>query len=175
MRRWRPTVSVRPLADSLGATGLLSTSYDDRIINIFQLRGSRHELPLSFGRGTTMPVFRTSTSKVILAAMTRSRLKRIWARHQNEPDCIALGADWSAFWKALQAIKRQGYWTSEGEVDAELAGIAAPIHYESGEIAGCMSLVFTREQFQLFDVASLGAKLVAAATQVSQALPKESH
>ena len=118
-----------------------------------------------------MPVFRTSTSKAIVAAKTRRRLKRIWARHQHEPDCIALCADRSAFRRARRAIKQQGYWTSQGEVDAELAGIPAPIHYESGRIADYMSLVFTRNQFHLpfFDVHSLGTKLVAAATQRSEA------
>lgn len=161
------------LADALGATGLISTSYDDQIISIFQHEGARSPIALSMGRGTTMPAFRTATSKVILASMSRSRLKRIWSRHRHEPDCLALGVDWLAFWKALQAIKRQGYWSSLGEVDAGLAGIAAPIVYESGDVAGSMSLVFTADEFALFDVAALGARVVDAAARVSRALAKE--
>ena len=61
---------VTSLAESLGATGLLTTSYDDRIINVFEHEGSLSKLPLSFGRGTTMPTFRSSSSKVILASMS---------------------------------------------------------------------------------------------------------
>lgn len=164
----RPVIVA--LADSLGAVGLLTTCYDDRIINVFQHEGSLQRLPMSFGRGTTMPAFRSSTSKVILASMSRSRLKRLWKNHQHEPDCQAMGTEWLAFWKHLQAIKRQGYWTSAGELDAALAGIAAPILYGTGEVAGSMSLVFALDDFRNYDAGLLGARLRGAASQVSRAL-----
>ena len=164
----RPVISQ--LADSLGATGLLTTCYDDRIVNVFQHEGSLQRLPLSFGRGTTMPIFRSSTSKVILASMSRGRLKRLWKNHQEEPDCQKIGADWLSFWKSLQVIKRQGYWTSAGELDGGLAGLAAPILYGTGEVAGSMSLVFALEQFANYDTDLLGSRLRGAALQLSRTL-----
>lgn len=164
---------VSALATSLGATGLLSTSYDDRIINVFQHQGALVPPTLSFGRGTTMPIFRSSTSKVILASMSRSRLKRLWEHHQHEPDCRAIGEDWLSFWKALQLIKRHGYWTSAGELDSGAAGVAAPIFFATGEVAGCMSLVFSAEEFKLYETALLGARLLGAAAQVSKLLANE--
>jgi len=164
----RPVVSS--LASSLGATGLLSTSYDDRIINVFEHRGALVPPALSFGRGTTMPVFRSSTSKVILASMSRSRLKRIWKEHQQEPDCRSIGEDWLSFWRALQVIKRHGYWTTSSELDTGLTGIAAPILYATGEVAGSMSLVFDAEEFKQYETALLGARLLGAATMVSRAM-----
>ena len=163
-----PVISA--LAESLGGTGLLTTSYEDRIINVFQHEGALQRLPMSFGRGTTMPIFRSSTSKVILASMSRGRLKRLWNSHCGEPDCQALGSDWLAFWKYLQTIKRQGYWTSTGELDSGLAGIAAPVLFATGEVAGSMSLVFTLEDFRNYDAELLGARLRGAATQVSRRL-----
>jgi len=163
-----PVVSL--LASSLGATGLLSTSYDDRIINVFEHRGALVPPALSFGRGTTMPLFRSSTSKVILASMSRSRLKRIWKEHQLEPDCRAVGEDWLSFWKSLQAIKREGYWTSAGELDRDLTGIAAPILFATGEVAGSLSLVFATEEFKLYETALLGPRLLGAASLISRAL-----
>jgi len=163
-----PVISA--LAESLGAAGLLTTCYDDRIINVFQHEGSLQRLPMSFGRGTTMPIFRSSTSKVILASMSRSRLKRLWKNHQHQTDCQAIGADWLAFWKNLQVIKRQGYWTSAGELDAGLAGIAAPIFFGTGEIAGSMSLVFTVDDFRNYDAELLGSRLRGAASQLSHTL-----
>lgn len=164
----RPVICA--LAESLGATGLLTTCYDDRIINVFQHEGSLQRLPLSFGRGTTMPIFRSSTSKVILASMSRGRLMRLWKNHQAEPDCQAIGTDWLSFWKSLQTVKRQGYWTSVGEVDAGLAGIAAPIHYGTGEVAGSMSLVFALDEFKNYETELLGSRLRGAALQVSRTL-----
>ena len=163
-----PVISA--LAESLGATGLLTACYDDRIINVFQHEGSLQRLPMSFGRGTTMPIFRSSTSKVILASMSRGRLKRLWNAHQGSPDCQAIGADWLGFWKSLQAIKRQGYWMSSGELDGGLAGLAAPILFGTGEVAGSMSLVFTLDDFKNYDIELLGSRLRGAASQLSHKL-----
>lgn len=169
----RPVISA--LAESLGAVGLLTTCYDDRIINVFQHEGSLQRLPMSFGRGTTMPIFRSSTSKVILASMSRGRLKRLWKTHQDDADCQAIGADWLTFWKNLQAIKRQGYWTSAGELDAGLAGIAAPILFGTGEVAGSMSLVFAFDGFRNYDTQWLGSQLHGAASQLSRTLAELRH
>jgi DNA-binding IclR family transcriptional regulator len=161
---------VSKLADSFGATGLLSTCYIDQIINVFEHQGRGNDRVLSFGRGTTMPIFRTSTSKVILAAMSRGRLKRLWQYHQEQPDCRAIGKDWLSFWKALQSIKQQGYWTSGDEADIGLSGVSAPIYFGNGEIAGSMSLVFSSKAFRSHSPEALGARLRKGALEVSDSL-----
>ncbi|MGC3984456.1 MAG: IclR family transcriptional regulator [Pseudorhodoferax sp.] len=158
------------LARAVGATGLMATIYRSEIINIFQC-GSEEALQLvTYGRGTSVPTFRSSSSKVILAALSRARLRRIWTDNEGDPDCRAIGADWLAFWRALQAIKRNGYWISRSEVDDSLVGIAAPVFYSDGDVAGSMTLIFKEEAFNLFDTETLGARLIKAAQDVSDAL-----
>lgn len=163
-----PVVSA--MADAMGATGLLTASYDDHVVNVFAHTGSPRPLPLSFGRGTTMPMFRSSTSKVLLAMMSRGRLRRLWERHEHDPDCLAIGADWKAFWRTLQEIRQLGYAASYGELNNGLAGISAPVTFSGGEVAGCMSLIFLRKDFDRFDVQLLGARLGVAAADVSRRL-----
>lgn len=163
-----PVISA--LADAMGATGLLTASYSDHVVNVFAHTGSPRPLPLSFGRGTTMPMFRSSTSKVLLAMMSRGRLRRVWERHEHDPDCRAIGADWKDFWRKLQEIRQAGYVASYGELNVELAGISAPVSFNDGEVAGCMSLIFLREVFDRFDVQLLGARLCVAAADVSRSL-----
>jgi DNA-binding IclR family transcriptional regulator len=163
-----PVVSA--LADAMGATGLLTASYSDHVVNVFAHTGSARPLPLSFGRGTTMPRFRSSTSKMLLAMMSRGRLRRVWERHEDDPDCRAIGQDWKAFWRTLQEIHEQGYAASYGELTAQLAGISAPVTFNGGEVAGCMSLIFRREDFNRFDVQLLAARLRVAASDVSRKL-----
>jgi len=163
-----PVVSA--LADATGATGLLTASYSDHVVNVFAHTGSPRPLPLSFGRGTTMPMFRSSTSKLLLAMMSRGRLRRVWERHEHDPDCLAIGADWKAFWRTLQEIRQQGYAASHGELNTELAGISAPVTFNGGEVAGCMSLIFLRENFQRFDAQLLATRLCVAAADVSRLL-----
>lgn len=163
-----PVVSA--LADAMGATGLLTASYSDHVVNVFAHTGSPRPLPLSFGRGTTMPMFRSSTSKVLLATMSRGRLHRVWERHADDPDCRAIGEDWKAFWRSLQDIRQTGYAASYGELTPALAGISAPVTFHGGEVAGCMSLIFLREDFDRFDVQLLGARLCVSAGDVSRLL-----
>lgn len=163
-----PVVSA--LADAVGATGLLTASYSDHVVNVFAHSGSPKPLPMSFGRGTTMPMFKSGTSKMLLAMMSRGRLRRVWERHEQDPDCLAIGPDWKAFWRTLQAIRQQGYAQSTGELDAELAGISAPVTFNDGEVAGSMSLVFLRKDFKRFDVELLGTRLRMAAADVSRRL-----
>ncbi|HVR52012.1 MAG TPA: IclR family transcriptional regulator [Pseudorhodoferax sp.] len=158
------------LARAVGATGLLATVYRSEIINIYQC-GSEEALQLvTYGRGTSVPTFRSSSSKVILAALSRARLRRIWADNADDPDCQAIGADWLAFWQALQAIKRNGYWISRSEVDSSLVGIAAPVFHRDEDVAGSMTLIFQEEAFSLFDAETLGARLLRAAQEVSTSL-----
>jgi DNA-binding IclR family transcriptional regulator len=161
---------VAALADAVGATGLLTAGYSYHVVNVFAHVASPRPLPMSFGRGTTMPMFRSSTSKVLLAGLSRGRLRRVWERHEHEPDCRAIGEDWKAFWRALQEIHQQGYAASFGELNTGLAGISAPVSFGDGEIAGCMSLIFLREEFERFDVQLLAARLCVAASDVSRAL-----
>lgn len=161
---------VTALADAMGATGLLTASYSDHVVNIFAHTGSPRPLPLSFGRGTTMPMFRSSTSKVLLAMMSHGRLRRVWERHKDDPDCRAIGEDWKAFWRTLQEIRQRGYAASHGELNVELAGISAPVTFNGEDLAGCMSLVFLREDFDRFDVQLLGARLCVATADVSRRL-----
>lgn len=162
--------AVSALADAMGATGLLTASYSDHVVNVFAHTGSPRPLPMSFGRGTTMPMFKSSTSKLLLAMLSRGRLRRVWERHQHDADCRAIGKDWKAFWRTLQEIRQRGYATSYGELNAELAGISAPVTFNGGEVAGSMSLVFLREEFKRFDVQLLGARLCVAAADVSRRL-----
>lgn len=161
---------VGALADAMGATGLLTAGYEDHVVNVFAHTGSPRPLPLSFGRGTTMPMFRSSTSKLLLAMMSRGRLRRLWERYEDDVDCLAIGEDWKAFWRNLQEIRQQGYAASHGELNTELAGISAPVTFNGGEVAGCMSLIFLREDFDRFDVQLLSARLCVAAADVSRRL-----
>lgn len=163
-----PVVSA--LADATGATGLLTAGYADHVVNVFSHTGSARPLPLAFGRGTTMPMFRSSTSKMLLATMSRGRLRRLWERHEHEPDCRAIGTDWKSFWRTLNEIHQRGYAASFGELTPELAGISAPVTFDGGEVAGTMSLIFMRKDFDRFDADLLATRLCAAAADVSRRL-----
>lgn len=158
------------LGRSTGGIGVLATIYDSQIINIHQ-EGGDPELDLTYSRGKVVPTFRGASSKVILANLKQPRLKRIWKMHQNEADVLAIGPDWESFRLSMQSIKESGYWVSRGELDPGSEGVAAPVLYSDGTVAGSMSLVFSHERFSLFNEDYLGKLLLKAATRVGEMLP----
>nr|WP_238541302.1 IclR family transcriptional regulator [Burkholderia gladioli] len=158
---------IRELVHITGGNGLVSTLYDDQIINVLQDTGSE-DLHLGFSRGRMMPLFRGASSKVIVAAMSRARLKRLHDRHRAE---LGDFDDWPAFWKHCQQIEEKGYWISQGELDPGFVGIAAPIRSVHGnEVNSSVSLIFRAAHFQLFDEAALGKSLLGAASRIGSTL-----
>ncbi|GJI90399.1 IclR family transcriptional regulator [Rugamonas sp. R1(2021)] len=158
------------LVASTGGIGLLATIYDSQIINIHQ-EGDDRELALTYSRGKAVPTFRSASSKVILAHLKQARLKRIWKMHQHEADVGAIGPDWESFKVHMQTIKDHGYWVSHGELDYGVDGVAAPILYRDGTVAGSMTLVFSHERFCLYNEVFLGQLVMGAATRVGDMLP----
>jgi len=162
-------ILAKIVADT-GGIGLLATIYNNQIINIHQ-EGDDRKLALTYSRGKVVPTFRSASSKVILSHLKQARLKRIWKLHQNEPDVIAIGADWDSFKLSMQSIKENGYWVSHGELDPDLDGVAAPVLYPDGTIIGSMALVFSHKRFCLFNENSLGQLIMEAATRAGEMLP----
>jgi DNA-binding IclR family transcriptional regulator len=159
---------IADLVRRTGGTALLAAIYDDKIINVHQ-EGPQH---LSYGRGKVLPVFLSASSKVILAQLRPPRLKRIWKAHQGEREQAALGAVWAAFAEQMRLIRKRGYWVSRGELDATLDGVAAPILFADGAVAGSLTLVFRDDQFRLYDEAALGAAVIDAAAEIGALLAR---
>ncbi|MEV4782984.1 IclR family transcriptional regulator [Burkholderia sp. LMU1-1-1.1] len=158
------------LVASTGGIGLLATIYDSQIINIHQ-EGDNRDWAITYSRGKAVPTFRSASSKVILAHLKQPRLKRLWKTRQHEADVRAIGPDWESFKAHMQAIKEHGYWISHGELDAGSDGVAAPILYRDGTVAGSLTLVFNHERYCLYNEEFLGKLVMDAATRVGALLP----
>ncbi|EON13848.1 IclR family transcriptional regulator [Pandoraea sp. SD6-2] len=171
MRRSDPMLKaaepvVQKLVQVTGGTGLISTLYDEEIINVMHENGME-DLQLGFGRGRIMPLFQGASSKVIVAAMSRPRLKRLHDRHKESMGDFE---DWTLFWRHCQHIVETGYAISRGELDAGHVGIAAPIVSASGgDVTSSVSLIFRPEHFVLFDEHAVGKILREAAARIGEA------
>lgn len=166
LKAGRPVLAQ--LVERTGAVGLLATLFDGQIVNIHQEGGD--ETSLGYSRGTTVPTFRSASSKIILAHLKPARLQRLWNAHREWPDVQAIGADWSDFLAHMQAIRRQRYWVSHGELDPGAVGVAAAVLLPDGAVAGSMTLVFPQRHFELYAEAALGALVLDAATEVGRTL-----
>nr|WP_255616709.1 IclR family transcriptional regulator [Microvirga puerhi] len=126
----------------LGCHMLLGRLYGNRLVNVYYSRPN-HLPALNYSPGRRMPLFRGAQARVILANLDRRRLRRIFETGEGDTDRNKIGADWTSFNAALQRNRREGYYISREELDKGVAGIAAPVFDENGEVLGSISIAYS--------------------------------
>lgn len=164
-------VHSRDLVDKLvaetGLDALISELYGQTVINVHLKRGSDGE-PVGIGRGRPIDLFRSATSRVVLAYLLPRQIKRIYDAHAGEPELQRLGLNWKDFSKTLLAIRKQGYCLSEGELLPDRSGVAAPIFDEKQRVLGSITLVGRSERFRAFQQDWLSRLVMTAAAELTR-------
>jgi len=164
--------SREPIEQLVADTGLellLSQLYGERIVNVHYVHSDGNPL-LALGRGRVVPLFRGSTSRVILAELPARQLRRLYEAHQSDPDCVALGADWKQFSKALAEVRRRGYAVSSGELFPGRVGYAAPIFAEKGHVLGSVTLIGSTARLEAFREDYIAQRVVTTAADITRRL-----
>ncbi len=117
------------------------------------------------------PLFRGAVAKAILPFLPRSQLVRIYKANEADVRANAMGDNWLAFWRNLQAIKRQGYSISDGELDAPLCGLGVPV-FAGDDVVGSISLVFSRKRSSALNTEGLVRQMQAASRRLTAALER---
>jgi len=143
--------------------------FGEQILTTHQQHGVER-LPLSFGRGRPMPLFRGAGSKIIVANFPRAKLRRLYASHADKARAAGLGDDWDAFKSAMAAIRRAGYTLSEGELDADFAGVAAPVFTADGEILGSVIMALSRQRLGMTDLQRLIGLAKSGGQRISEGI-----
>lgn len=158
---------IADLAEKTGLNVLLSELYGSTVISVHQTPG-RESTPLNFGRGRPMALFRSATSRVILAYLLPRQLKRLYEGHADESDLKRLGPDWKTFSKSMLQVRKQGYCISKGELDPDKTGLAAPIFDEKKRVLGSITLVGSTERFEAFNESYLANLITGAAAEITE-------
>lgn len=161
---------LRQLVVATGCDALLSNFYGTHIINVLRERGTENLKP-TYLRGRQIPLFRGAVSKAILPFLPRSKLVRIYRENTAEVAAAGMGQTWLEFWRALQAIKRQGYSESRGELDRSLYGLGVPV-FSGADVVGSISLVFSRQRSATLNNDGLVREAQSASRRLSQALQR---
>lgn len=164
-------VASRGLVDELvkqtGLEVLVCELYGATVINVLQ-RSGVDDLEANFGRGRPMDLFRSATARVILAFLLPRQLRRIYDSDPHQEELHHIGEHWQAFSKAMLAIRKTGYCISEGELDQENSGIAAPIFDEKRRILGSITLLGRSERFMGFNEDYLAGLVTSAANRITE-------
>jgi DNA-binding IclR family transcriptional regulator len=165
---------IHDLVQVSGCEVSLIGLYGEQIVTTHQEHGVER-LPLSFGRGRPMPLFRGAGSKIIVANFPRSKLKRLYAGHGAEAGAAGYGADWDSFKTAMAALRRAGYAMSQGELDKDFAGVAAPVFTEDGEVLGSVIVALSRQRLGLTDLERLIGLVKSAGKRISERIALIGH
>lgn len=157
------------LAAQTGLDVLLSQIYGEQVLSLHQ-ESVDASLPMLFGRGKTMDMFRSSSARIITAHLQTRHLKRLYEDHRHQDYVQSLGQDWAQFSQVMFRLRKQGYCLTKEQIHANKAGISAPVFDEKQHIFGSVTLVGRLKRFYLQDESELISLVRQTAHEVSQSL-----
>ena len=163
------TQAGRPILDELvretGCHALLSNVYGDHLLNVTHVPGIE-PLSLTYLRGRSLPWFKGTPAKSIMAFWPKARVRKLFEAHC---DGRVDEAQWEHTWEALRAIRKRGYSVSHGELDPGVVGYGAPVLVEE-EVIGSISLVSSKERARFLNEEAIGDVLKKRSHQLGMAL-----
>jgi DNA-binding IclR family transcriptional regulator len=126
-----------------------------------------------YGRGRPMPRFLGSPSKMLIASLPAERQRALYRAHAEEAAAGGLGDSWDTFKARLNAIRRQGWVATAGELQPDLGGIAVPVHAPAGEVLAAMTIVYQSRRAAVLDHAALRRMLLDTAQRVALRLRQQ--
>jgi DNA-binding IclR family transcriptional regulator len=101
---------------------------------------SEHHIKLTGKVGKTIPLYAGATAKCILAFQDRNYIEKYLNNAKMEKFTDNTVIDKNEILKELNEIKKNGYTTSESEVDMDTFTVAVPIFKRGGNAIGCISV-----------------------------------
>jgi DNA-binding IclR family transcriptional regulator len=91
--------------------------------------------------------------------------------HTDQAVAAGLPAHWPALRGYYSRIRKAGHYLSSGELETNLAALAAPLHYADASVAGALSVVTTVPRMAVIDVPKLAQIVMRAAKDISARMP----
>ena len=139
---------MKELVAQTGFDSVVSSLHGDQLLDTHREYGTA-PADLSYGRGRPRPLFQGGAPKVILAG---------------------LPTDWPSFRRYYSQIRKNGFYFSNGELEANLAAIAVPLQQADGTVIGALSLVTTVQRMAVIDLTKLTPLIQRAAREISARL-----
>jgi DNA-binding IclR family transcriptional regulator len=161
---------MQELTEQTGFDCVMSGLYGEQMIDTHREYG-KTPLSLSYGRGRLRPLYRGGAPKAILSCYSPAQLRKLFDAHFSEIVEAKLPADWTAHRQYFRAIRKAGYYFSSGELEPELAALAAPLQKSDGTIWGAVSVVSTVSRMSVVDVKKLAQLVMRTAQDITARIP----
>jgi DNA-binding IclR family transcriptional regulator len=160
---------MKELVAQTGFDCVVSSLHGDQLLDTHREYGTA-PADLSYGRGRPRPLFQGGAPKVILAGLPTPQLHKLFDAHQSEVAAAGLPTDWPAFRRFYSQIRKDGFYFSNGELEAQLAAVAVPLQQADGTVIGALSLVTTVQRMAVIDQSKLTPLIQRAAREISARL-----
>lgn len=161
---------MQELVEHTGFDCVLSGLYGHQVLDTHREFGKAPAL-LSYGRGRPRPLFLGAAPKAILSCFAPAQLHKVLDQNLDEVKAAGLPTEWSDFRKYFSAIRKAGYYFSNGELESNLAAVAAPLQKADGSILGAISLVTSVQRMAVMDMGKLTQLLIRAAQDITSRIP----
>lgn len=160
---------MKELVAHTGLDCVVSGLFGQQVLDTHRELGSA-PASLSYGRGRPRPLFLGAAPKVILAGFSPAQLHKVLDTHVDEAAAAGLPTDWPAFRRYFARIRKAGFYFSNGELEANLAAVAAPLYQADGSILGAISLVTSVQRMAVIDTSKLTQLVQRAALDITARL-----
>jgi len=157
------------LSSDLGETVHLAVLDRNEVIFLDSVE-SRHIVRVGSRVGMRLPAHMTALGKVLLALLPTDRLAELYPDEQLPGGAQTSVVNRKALFKSLKRIARDGYGVSVGEIESDVAAVAAPILTRSGHVAAAMSVAVPVSRFSEQFAERAVPRLAAAVAEVSEQL-----
>ena len=131
---------------------------------------SRHIVRVGSRVGMRLPAHMTALGKVLLALLPGDRLAELYPEEQIPAGAQTSVVNRKALFKSLKRVARDGHAVSVGEIESDVAAVAAPIPTPSGHVAAAMSVAVPVSRFSEQFAGRAVPRLAAAVAEVSEKL-----
>jgi IclR family acetate operon transcriptional repressor len=128
---------------------------------------SRHIVRVGSRVGMRLPAHMTALGKVLLASLPGDRLAELYPYERLPGGARASVVNRRALFKSLKQVARDGYAVSIGEIESDVAAVAAPIRTRSGHVTAAMSVAVPVSRFSKQFAERAAPRLTAAVAEVS--------
>ncbi len=160
---------MHELVTQTGFDAVLSSMFSKQVVDTYRVSADRR-LKLEYGRGRARPLFQGAAPKVILSCLPRAQLLKLYELNAQEAASHGMGGSWPEFRKRLALIRKQGFYLSLGELEAELGGAAVPLLDGDGDVLAALTLVGTPQGLKQAGGAALHGWLIPVAQRVRELL-----
>ncbi len=159
---------MRELVAATGFDCVASSIFGMQVLDTHRESGGT-PATLSYGRGRPRPLFLGAAPKVLLSMFTPAQLRKVFDARRDEAVRGGLPGEWSEFRKYFAAIRKAGHYVSIGELEPQLAAVAAPIPRAGKADAGAgavISLVFDTSRLSIVDLDKLVQLMTEGAARI---------